>query len=116
MEFENIILSEVTQSQKDIVWYIVIYKWTLAIKCRTTMLQSSDSEDCRNWVIRAPRGGCVNLTQKGKLNSYQKCIERGNWVREGVRRGMEMVIRCGGVGGRGLGMRIEIGRGGIFCD
>jgi len=49
MKLENIILSEVTQSQQ--VWYILIYKWTLAIKCRTTMLQSTDPKKLGNKKI-----------------------------------------------------------------
>ena len=37
MKLENIILNEVTQSQKDMyVWYVFTYKWTLAMKCRRT--------------------------------------------------------------------------------
>ena len=36
MEHENIILNEVTQSQKDIT-YVLTFKCTLVIKCRTIM-------------------------------------------------------------------------------
>jgi hypothetical protein len=45
--------------------------------------------------------GCLNLTQKGKQNSCQRWMERRNWVGEGVRRGVGMVIRCKGRGARG---------------
>jgi hypothetical protein len=38
-------------------------------------------------------GGCVNLAQKRKQNNHQRWKEGGNWVGEGVRRGMG--IRCG---------------------
>jgi hypothetical protein len=34
MELENIILSKVTQTQKDMQWYILTYKWMLATKYR----------------------------------------------------------------------------------
>ena len=38
-------------------------------------------------------------------------MEGRNWVREGVRRSMEMVIRCGGRGGKRVGMKIIRWRG-----
>ena len=47
MELENIILSEVAPIQKD-TWYILTYKWTLAIKYRTTTLQSTDPKKLSN--------------------------------------------------------------------
>ena len=39
-ELDNIILSEVTQSQQDM--YVLTCKWTLAMKCSTTRIQSTD--------------------------------------------------------------------------
>ena len=48
---------------------------------------------------------------KGKLNSQWRWMEGGNWIGEGVRRGMMMVIRCGDGVTRGLRVRMEIGRG-----
>jgi hypothetical protein len=53
----------------------------------------------------------MNFIQKGKQNSHQRWMERGNLVAEGVRRGMRMAIRCLG-SGRGLevvGMREVMG-------
>ena len=38
-------------------------------------------------------------------------MEGGNWIGEGMRRGMMMVIRCGDGVTRGLRVRMEIGRG-----
>lgn len=32
IEVENIILSEVTQTKERHIWYVLTYKWTLAIK------------------------------------------------------------------------------------
>ena len=40
MGLENVILSEVTQTQKH-KWYELIYKWILDIKYRKTMLHST---------------------------------------------------------------------------
>ena len=42
MELENIILSEVNQTLKDINSMYFTYKWTLAIKYRIPMLYSTD--------------------------------------------------------------------------
>jgi hypothetical protein len=41
MDLENIILSEITQSQKACC-YILSYKWILDIKYRIAMLHSTD--------------------------------------------------------------------------
>ena len=46
VELENIILSEVTQTQKDI--QVLTYKWTLVIKYRTIMLQFTNTKKVRN--------------------------------------------------------------------
>ena len=40
MEIENIIVSKVTQTQKD-TFDILTYMWTLTTKCKITMLQST---------------------------------------------------------------------------
>jgi hypothetical protein len=50
MKLENIILSELTQSQKD-MYDMWTYKWTLAIKYRLAMLQSLDWKKKR--IIRS---------------------------------------------------------------
>lgn len=44
MELENTLLSEVTQSQKSHVWYVITYKWVLTIKYRMRMLHSTDPQ------------------------------------------------------------------------
>jgi hypothetical protein len=42
----------------------------------------------------------MNLTQKGKLNSHWRWVERGNWVGKGLKGRTGMEIRCGqGAGG-----------------
>jgi hypothetical protein len=38
MELENIILSEVTQTPKDMAWYMLTNMWILAVKYRVPML------------------------------------------------------------------------------
>jgi hypothetical protein len=38
-------------------------------------------------VIRRVQGGWLNLSQKGDQNRYQRSMEEGNWVEEGVGRG-----------------------------
>jgi hypothetical protein len=48
MQLEHIILSEVIQVQKDTYDIHVHYKWTLAIKCRIIMLQSTDPKKLGN--------------------------------------------------------------------
>ena len=48
MELEKIILSEVTQTQKDTYVYLLFYKWTLAAKCRITTLQCTDPKKLSN--------------------------------------------------------------------
>ena len=48
---------------------------------------------------------------KGKLNSHWRGMAGGNGIGEGVRRVLMMVIRCGDGVTRGLGVRMEIGRG-----
>ena len=48
MELENIIVSEVTQFPDRLVGYVLTYNWTLAIKCRTTMLQSTKPKKLGN--------------------------------------------------------------------
>ena len=58
---------------------------------------------------KVPRKDAMNLTQAGKLNSYQRWMERRNWVKEEVTGGPGMVIRFGKRGGeRGLGVRMVI--------
>ena len=47
MELETIILSEVTQNQRD-TWYALTYKWALAIKCKKTMQQSTEPKKLGN--------------------------------------------------------------------
>jgi hypothetical protein len=42
----------------------------------------------------------MNLTQKRKLKSHHRWTERGNWVGEGMRKGMKISVKCGE---RGLG-------------
>jgi hypothetical protein len=42
MELENIILSEVTQSQKKHTWYVLTAKWILAQKFRIFNIQFTD--------------------------------------------------------------------------
>jgi hypothetical protein len=42
IEFEIIILSGVSQTQKEHAWYILNYKWILAIKYSIPMLYSTD--------------------------------------------------------------------------
>jgi len=84
MEIENIILIEVMQTHKTHIVYVT-YNWTLAINCRITMLQSTDPE---NWKIRRIQGRIVIITEKGKQNSHQRWMERGNSVGEGVERSM----------------------------
>ena len=41
-ELDNIILSEVTQSQKEHTWYILTDKWILAQKLRIPKIQFTD--------------------------------------------------------------------------
>ena len=53
--------------------------------------------------------GCMNLTQKRKLDRYRRWMERGKCVREGVRSGAGMSVRCEETEARrGLGVRMEI--------
>jgi hypothetical protein len=52
MELENIILSWGNSDPERHTWYILILKYTLAIKYRTTMLQSKDP----NKLTRRARG------------------------------------------------------------
>ena len=54
MEPEDIILSEVTQSEKD-TWCALTDKGTLALKHRISMLQSTDPEKLGDQ--QAPREG-----------------------------------------------------------
>jgi len=43
VELENIILSEVTHSPKDMhAWYVFTFKWLLAKKHRMSIIHSSD--------------------------------------------------------------------------
>jgi len=42
IELENIILSEVTQSQKNTTWYALTDKWILAQKLELPKIQSTD--------------------------------------------------------------------------
>ena len=48
MQLEHIILSEVIQVQKDTYDIHVHYKWTLAIKYKIIMLQSTDPKKLGN--------------------------------------------------------------------
>jgi hypothetical protein len=59
-----------------------IHKRTLAIKCRITMLQCTEPKKLDNKDVS--REDEKNLTQKEKLNSYRRWMERGNWVGERV--------------------------------
>ena len=45
MELENIILSEVTQSQDGHARYVLTYKWILDIEYRVRMLHYIDSKN-----------------------------------------------------------------------
>jgi hypothetical protein len=42
MKIENIFLSEVNAIPKEHIWYVLTYKWILAIKYRIPMLHSTD--------------------------------------------------------------------------
>ena len=58
-----IILSEVTQTQKDKHVMHSLY-WVLAIKYKITMLKSTDSKKLSNkW--EGGKGGYLNLTERG---------------------------------------------------
>ena len=46
IELENIILSEVTQTQKN-TWYVLINKWILTQKLRMHMIQPTDYMESR---------------------------------------------------------------------
>jgi hypothetical protein len=48
MELENIILSEVIQTQKDMHGYVLTYKWTSAIRYRIAVLHSTDTKKLNN--------------------------------------------------------------------
>ena len=49
MKLENIILSEITQTQKDTYGvYVLTYNLTLAIKFRITVLKSTDPKKLGN--------------------------------------------------------------------
>jgi hypothetical protein len=48
MKLENVILSEVMQTPERHVWYVLTYKWTVAIECRIIMLQSTDPKKLGN--------------------------------------------------------------------
>jgi hypothetical protein len=43
-ELENIILSKMIQTQK---WYVLTYKWILAVKYRIPMLQFTDTKEAK---------------------------------------------------------------------
>jgi hypothetical protein len=40
MELEKLILSEITQNQKDKLWYTFTYMWMLAIKSKVSRLHT----------------------------------------------------------------------------
>jgi hypothetical protein len=44
MELENTLLSEVTQSQKSHVWYVITYKWVLTIKYKIPILYTPQTQ------------------------------------------------------------------------
>jgi hypothetical protein len=57
IELENIILSEVTQPQKN-TWYALTYKWILAQKLQITKIQFTDhmklkKKEDQIWVLRS---------------------------------------------------------------
>ena len=76
MQLEHIILSEVIQTQKDTYDIHVHYKWTLAIKCRITILQSTDLKKLGSMEV--PREYSQISVRSGKY-----MVIRGEW-REGT--------------------------------
>ena len=48
VELENIILSEDIPDSERCTWYVLIYNWTLSIKCRIYILQPTDPKKLGN--------------------------------------------------------------------
>ena len=63
---------------------VLTYKWILAIKCRITMLYSTDTRKLSN--KEGPRWECLNLNDKGKYDTHWEVLEKGNWIEEGQRK------------------------------
>lgn len=81
----------------------------LAIKYRITRLQSTDPK------VAEPKGGCLNLTQKGKWNRHKKWMESGGrGSRMGNNRGGDQVWVEWGL--RVIGLREKGNQPGAFLE
>ena len=60
LEFENIILSGVTQSQKKHTWYVLTGKWILGKEHGIPTIQLTDHMTAQD--EGRPKSGCFNLT------------------------------------------------------
>ena len=77
MELENIILSEVTQTQKNHIWYILTNKWILIKKekYRTPKIQSTELKKVNK--LKAPsEDSSVPLGREKKATTMG---ETGTW-------------------------------------
>ena len=68
MELENIILSEVTQSQNEHTWHVLTDKWTFAQKFKIPMIQLTDHMK----VKKKEKIGCFSPTYKREQNNYRR--------------------------------------------
>ena len=79
MELENVILSEVTQTQKSVyACYVLIEKWILAKKYRMFRIQPTDCKKCNK-----QEGKSKNVFYlEGKTNNHRTQREGHIWVGE----------------------------------
>jgi len=68
MELNNVILSEVTQSQKN-TWYKLTDKWTLAQKLIVLKIQLKDHMKLKK---KEDQSGCFNPFYIGEQNTHTK--------------------------------------------
>ena len=103
MELENI-LSEVTQSQKESIWYALTDKWTLTQKLRISKIQFTDHIKLKKkegQIVDASvllrRGNKITMGGSGREEPPRK-EEREDWERK--RRAVSGVRYDGGAGKR----------------
>jgi hypothetical protein len=91
--WNSIILSEVTQPQKRHAWYVLSYKWILAIKYRIPMLHSTD-------LKKLNKKESTNDDAWISLRRGNKIVKSGRW-KEGTEREVDGGIHdqvWGGIG------------------
>jgi hypothetical protein len=72
MELENIILSEVTQTQKNHTWYVFTDKWILAQKLRIPTIQPTNYMELKK---KEDQSVCASILHRTGNKTSAECQE-----------------------------------------